>query len=375
MRQLELLVGEFAPGSLQSVSRLLETHLTGAQRLALLELALQSGVALPAKLRKLRVETLPRIGHEAYFCFEPGDIGVDAVEVPLGDGERVPRSVVLRAGPLEIALDFAQPRSLRFEFGRAALDVACMALRLGLRFVAAQEPEQVLFLRPVGRKLVVPPGDLGLLFQPFDLRPEFLADVGEAGEVVAGVREPVLGFAPPLLVLGHSRRLLEKHAQFLGPRLDDARDHPLLDDGVGTRAQPRAEKNVLHVAAAHMSVVDEIGRFAVPLQHALYRDLGVLGPLTRRPAEAVVEEQLDACPRYGLSQRRAVEDQRTASMMFDFPHPFGPTTPTSCPGTLTVAGSTKDLNPASLIWVSRTLAEDATNPGKRRPAVRWIHRR
>jgi len=248
-------------------------------------------------------------------------------------------------------------------------------------------------LRPVGRKLVVPPGDLGLLFQPLDLRPEFLADVGEAGEVVAGVREPMLGFAPPLLVLGHSRRFLEKHAQFLGPRLDDARNHPLLDDGVRTRAQARAEKNVLHVAAAHMSVVDEVGRFAVPLQYALYRDLGVLGPLTRRPAEAVVEEQLDARPRYGLSQRRAVEDhvlhrvpaqgrrarfpeyQRTASMMFDFPHPFGPTTPTSCPGTLTVAGSTKDLNPASLIWVSRTLAEDATNPGKRRPAVRWIHRR
>jgi len=73
--------------------------------------------------------------------------------------------------------------------------------------------------------------------------------------------------------------------------------------------------------------------------------------------------------------RDSPRTQRTASMMFDFPHPFGPTTPTSCPGTLTVAGSTKDLNPASLIWVSRTLAEDATNPGKRRPAVRRIHRR
>jgi len=42
--------------------------------------------------------------------------------------------------------------------------------------------------------------------------------------------------------------------------------------------QARSEKNVLHVAAAHMSVVDEVGRFAVPLQYALYRDLGVLGP-------------------------------------------------------------------------------------------------
>jgi hypothetical protein len=35
--------------------------------------------------------------------------------------------------------------------------------------------------------------------------------------------------------------------------------------------------------------------------------------------------------------------------MFDFPQPLGPTTPTSCPGTFTVVGSTKDLKPASFI--------------------------
>src|SRR5262247_3087654 len=47
--------------------------------------------------------------------------------------------------------------------------------------------------------------------------------------------------------------------------------------------------------------------------------------------------------------RDSPSTQRTASMTFDFPQPFGPTTPTSCPGTLTVLGSTKDLKPASLI--------------------------
>ena len=41
---------------------------------------------------------------------------------------------------LEIALDLAQPRGLGFEFSRAVLDFARMALRLGLRIVAAQEP-------------------------------------------------------------------------------------------------------------------------------------------------------------------------------------------------------------------------------------------
>src|SRR5215510_11555382 len=45
--------------------------------------------------------------------------------------------------------------------------------------------------------------------------------------------------------------------------------------------------------------------------------------------------------------------QRTASMTLDLPHPLGPTTPTSCPGSGMWVGSTKDLKPASLMWVRR----------------------
>src|SRR6478609_5001993 len=45
--------------------------------------------------------------------------------------------------------------------------------------------------------------------------------------------------------------------------------------------------------------------------------------------------------------------QRTASITFDLPQPLGPTTPTSWPGTAMVVGSTKDLKPESLTWVSR----------------------
>src|SRR3954467_15412430 len=48
--------------------------------------------------------------------------------------------------------------------------------------------------------------------------------------------------------------------------------------------------------------------------------------------------------------------QRTASIILDFPQPFGPTTPTSWPGTWKLVGSTKDLNPDNLIEVKRTLA-------------------
>src|SRR5699024_7148332 len=45
--------------------------------------------------------------------------------------------------------------------------------------------------------------------------------------------------------------------------------------------------------------------------------------------------------------------QRTASMTLDFPQPFGPTTPVRFETNESVVGSTNDLKPASLIWVSR----------------------
>src|SRR5260221_9606987 len=95
LRQLELLLGMFSPRLLQSVSRLLEARFPGQPRIALLDLAPPPRVALRAKLRKLRVETLPGIGPEAYFGFKAGDVGIDAVELPLRCAQCVPRSVVL----------------------------------------------------------------------------------------------------------------------------------------------------------------------------------------------------------------------------------------------------------------------------------------
>src|SRR5262249_57665022 len=105
-----------------------------------------------------------------------------------------------------------------------------------------------------GLEVVVTAGDVGLLLQPLDLRTQLLPDIAHPGEVLAGVGEAVLGLAPALLVLGYARRLLEEHAQLLGPRLDDARDHPLLDDGISPRPQPRAQEDVLDVAAAHPAI-------------------------------------------------------------------------------------------------------------------------
>ncbi len=45
--------------------------------------------------------------------------------------------------------------------------------------------------------------------------------------------------------------------------------------------------------------------------------------------------------------------QRTASMIFDLPHPFGPTTPIRLDGIRNSVESTNDLNPANFIFDNR----------------------
>src|SRR5471030_2841837 len=56
--------------------------------------------------------------------------------------------------------------------------------------------------------------------------------------------------------------------------------------------------------------------------------------------------------------------QRTASMMFDLPQPLGPTTAAMLLGKFTVVGSTKDLNPANLMHLSRTLSRPPGQTGR-----------
>src|SRR5258708_905621 len=79
--------------------------------------------------------------------------------------------------------------------------------------------------------------------------------------------------------------------------------------------------------------------------------------LARLPGLRAVEPlKITSCidsPR-SSEARDSPSTQRTASMMLDLPQPFGPTTPTSWPGTWKCVGSTNDLKPASLIDVRRT---------------------
>ena len=93
--------------------------------------------------------------------------------------------------------------------------------------------------------------------------PDMVAEIGVEN------REVVFRFPAPLLVERNARGLLKIDAKLLGLGADEVRNHPLGNDRVAARSEPGAEKDLLHVAAAHLLLVDEVGRRTFPRDDAL----------------------------------------------------------------------------------------------------------
>src|SRR5690606_31295757 len=125
----------------------------------------------------------------------------------------------------------------RFELVDGAVGLGLHARLVGLGLAALEEPQLVLLARGIGLQRLVARRHLGLALQALQVAAQLAQDVFHAREVLARVRQAVLGLAPALLVLGHARRLLEEQAQLLGLGLDDPADRALADDGVGARSQ------------------------------------------------------------------------------------------------------------------------------------------
>ena len=140
---------------------------------------------------------------------------------------------------------------------------------------------------------VVLGGDFGLFFEFFQVAAQLAQDVFNAGEVLYRVVQAVLRFTPAFFVFGNARGLFQEQAQLFGSAFNDAADRALANDGVGPRPQPGAQKHILHIAAAHGLVVDEITAATIAGEHALDGDLGKLIPLPTGAVVVVVEHQLN----------------------------------------------------------------------------------
>src|SRR5690606_6043532 len=118
----------------------------------------------------------------------------------------------------------------------------------------------------------------------------------------------VLRLAPPLLVFGDARRLFEEDAHLFRLRLDQARDHPLLDDRVAPRPEARAEEHTRDVLAPAARAVQEIIRGAVAGHFPANRDLRVLRVLPLERRLGIVEQELHRGSADRLARARPVED-------------------------------------------------------------------
>ena len=84
----------------------------------------------------------------------------------------------------------------------------------------------------------------GLPLQMPDLLFDLVAQILQTLEILAGVGDAALGLLAALLVTRDAGRLLDEGAHVIGLRLDDTRDHALLDDRVAARPQAGAEEQV-----------------------------------------------------------------------------------------------------------------------------------
>ena len=150
--------------------------------------------------------------------------------------------------------------------------------------------------------------DLALPVQVSELFVDFFPQVVQAFQVFARVSYAVLCLASPLPELGDTCRLLEEHAQFFRFRLDQARDHALLDDRVCPWTETGPEKQRGDVFAAATRVVQIVIRDPVSGDFATYRHFGVASVLATDAVIGVIENKFDGGRTNRFARTGAVED-------------------------------------------------------------------
>src|ERR1019366_5963472 len=116
----------------------------------------------------------------------------------------------------------------------------------------------------------------GLPLERIHLPRDFLQDVVDARQVLLGALQLGFGQTLPGLELGNPGRLFDHRAPVLRLGTQNLPDAPLLDDGVAFRAQAGAHEQVLDIAQAGGTAVDQVFAFPGTVQPARDGDVRVL---------------------------------------------------------------------------------------------------
>ena len=217
-------------------------------------------------------------------------------------------SVMLLTQLLQFSFYMAQLGGLLFQLNLRFVDVAQEFLLLVGGFIFPQEPQQFLLLVLLGSQLMVLLRNLGLLLQLLHVLIQLAQNIFNALQVFAGILQTIFCFAAALFVFRYACSLFQKNPQLFRTRLNDARDHALPNDGVGTRTEAGTQENVLNVATADRLVVDVVRGGAVTRERPLDRNFSERAPLPCSLAGGIVKQQLDGRPTRRLAIGGAVED-------------------------------------------------------------------
>ena len=251
---------------------------------------------------------LPEFARVFDALLDPSYFGAGFVKAALNGAQRICIRGLVGANALDLCLGFAQIREHRLHrsFATRCRGIANPGFRIKTLQPQRQQLRGQLSLLFFERLIAA--GGGGLALQVADLLLHLFAQVVQAIQILARVADAAFGLAAPLLVAGNARRLFEESAQVLGPRLDHARDHALLDDGVAARAQTGAEKQLRDVLAAHLQAIDEIVGRTVAAHGSLERDLVVARVRAADLPIRIVEHQFHRRLTQGLARCGAVED-------------------------------------------------------------------
>ena len=263
-------------------TRLIQPALRGQQlRLIIVPLRTQRGDVV--------FDAAAIVAHVGNLLLQTRHFSVGLIQRALTGVHCITGLVVFAAQLFKPLFGVTQARGFGFKFNAAAFDIPRVPRACGERFFFARKPQQTLRGRELALPLVILARNFGLRLQMIQLLGEFLPDVIDAQQIFSSVTQPRFGLTTALAVLGYARGFFEKYPQVLRLGFNHARNHALLNDGVGARAQAGTQKNIRNIAPAHWDVVDVIHRIAVAFEYTLDGYLAIRRPLPGRLAEAVVE--------------------------------------------------------------------------------------
>jgi hypothetical protein len=165
------------------------------------------------------------------------------------------------------------PRVLRLQLAVRGRQV----LLLGEQAQVALRGRAEIQIAELGLVALVALGLLRLEFQGAQACLDLSDDVAHAQQVLAGRIHPSLGNLLLGLVLGDASGLVDEGAAVFRARRHDKTDAPLFDDGVGLRADPRAQEELDDVAQAAGNPAQQVFALAaaiVPSRDHHFRGAG-----------------------------------------------------------------------------------------------------